>query len=94
MKSLADGLLPEIARRVHADWYKNEKAYWSVRDRLLDQVADQWIAFADGAVIACGKSAVDVLMAGQASGKHPFIIRVGHEDEPSRIRGPRLRRKF
>jgi hypothetical protein len=86
MTSLADGLPPELAHQVHPDWYKNEKAYWSVRNGLLDRYKGQWVAFADDAVIASGSSAVDVLMTGQASGKHPFIIRVGHEDEPSRIR--------
>ncbi len=86
MRSLADGLPPELAHQVHPDWHKNEKLYWSVRDRLLDQYEGQWVAYADNTVIASGKSAVDVLMTGQASGKHPFIIRVGHEDEPSRIR--------
>src|SRR5947209_20171228 len=86
MQSLADGLPPEIARQVHPDWYKNEKSYWTVRDQLLAQYAGQWVAFTDGAVIAFAKSAVEVFTAAHLSGKHPFVICVGHEDEPSRIR--------
>ena len=37
MKSLADGLPPEIARQIHPDWRKNEAAYWAARDQLLGQ---------------------------------------------------------
>ena len=44
MKSIADQLPPEIARQIHPDRRKNETAYWAVRDQLLDQYRDQWIA--------------------------------------------------
>ena len=37
MKSLADGLPPEIAQQVHLDWRKNEADYWELRESLLDQ---------------------------------------------------------
>jgi hypothetical protein len=86
MKSLADGLPPEIARQIHPDWRKNEAAYWAVRDHLLGQYQGQWIGFADGVVIASGTSPVEVLHAAQQSGRHPFVICVGREDEPARIR--------
>jgi hypothetical protein len=82
MKSLADGLPPEIARQVHPDWRKNEAAYWAVRDQLLGQYQGQWIGFADGAVIAAAATPLEVFLAVQQSGRHPFIIRVGHEQEP------------
>lgn len=82
MKSLADGLPPEIARQVHPDWRKNEAAYWAVRDQLLGQYQSQWIGFADGAVIAAASTPLEVFLAVQQSGRHPFVIRVGHEDEP------------
>jgi hypothetical protein len=82
MKSLADGLPADIARQVHPDWRKNEAAYWAVRDQLLAQYQGQWIAFADGAVIAAASAPLDVFLAARQSGKHPFVIRVGHEDEP------------
>jgi hypothetical protein len=86
MKSLADGLPPEIAQRIHPDWRKNEREYWAARDRLLEQYHGQWIGFADGAVIASGTSPVDVFHQAQSSGLHPFFTCVGREDEPTRMR--------
>jgi hypothetical protein len=86
MKSIADRLPPEIAWQVHPDWRKNEAEYWTVRDGLLSQYQGQWIGFADGVVIASGVSPVAVLHAAQSTGKHPFIICVGMEEEPCRIR--------
>jgi hypothetical protein len=82
MKSLADGLPPEIARQVHPDWRHNEAAYWTVRDQLLAQYQGQWIAFADGAVLAAASTPLDVFLSVQQSGRHPFVIRVGCEDQP------------
>jgi hypothetical protein len=86
VRSLIEGLPPEIAKRVHPDWQKNEAEYWAQRDTLLRQYADQWIGFAEGRVIASGMSPVEVFHAAQASGKHPFVTRVGHEHEPNRMR--------
>jgi hypothetical protein len=86
MKSIVDQLPPEIARQLHPDRRKNETEYWAVRDQLLDQYRDQWIGFADGKVIASGRSPVAVLHAAEASGRHPFFICVGREEEPCRIR--------
>jgi len=86
MKSIADQLPPEIAVQLHPERRKNEAAYWAARDQLLGQFRGQWIGFADGQVIAAGNSPVEVFHIAEASGRHPFFIRVGHEDEPSRIR--------
>ena len=86
MKSLADGLPPEIARQIHPDWRKNEAAYWAVRDQMLGQYQGQWIGFADGIVIAAGTRPVTVFHAAEATGLHPFFICVGREEEPCRIR--------
>src|SRR5260370_11824968 len=82
MKSLADGLPPEIARQIHPDWRKNEAAYWTERDRLLAQYQGQWVAFADGAVLVAASTPLEVFLAIQGSQQHPFVIRVGHETEP------------
>src|SRR3954447_19832363 len=82
MKSPADGLPPEIAQQIHPDWRKNEAAYWAVRDQLLSQYEGQWVAFGDGGVIAAASAPLEVFLAVQKSGGHPFVIRVGHEDEP------------
>lgn len=82
MKSLADRLPAEIARQVHPDWRKNEAAYWAVRDKLLSQYQGQWIGFADGAVIVAASTPLEVFLVVHQTGRHPFVIRVGHEDEP------------
>ncbi len=86
MKSLADRLPPEIARQIHPDWRKNEAGYWSVRDQLFGRYQNQWIAFADGGVIAAGKTSLEVLHTPGVVERHPFVICVGREDEPYRIR--------
>jgi hypothetical protein len=86
MNSMADLLPPEIASQVHPDWRKNEADYWAARDRILTQYQGRWVGFADGAVIASGTSPVAVLHAAQQSGRHPFVICVGKESEPSRVR--------
>jgi predicted aspartyl protease len=85
MNSLADGLPPQIAQQIHPDWRKNEAAYWAVRDRLLNQYQGQWIAFADGAVVGAGTRPVEVLQSAQQA-QHPFVICVGRENEPIRMR--------
>jgi hypothetical protein len=86
MKSLADGLPPEIAQQVHPDWRKNEAAYWAVRDQLLSQYQGQWIGFADGAVVAAGTRPVVVFHAAHQAAEHPYVICVGRENEPYRMR--------
>ena len=63
MKSLADQLPAEIARQIHPDWRKNEAAYSNQRDRLLAQYRGQWVAFADGTVIAAAATPLDVFLA-------------------------------
>ncbi len=92
MKSLADGLPPEIAQQIHPEWRKNEAAYWEIRESLLDDYGGKWIAFSNGGVIASGPRPDLVFQAAHESGEHPFVICVGHEDEPPyRMRGPRFR---
>ena len=86
MTRIADQLPPEIAKQLHPDRRRNEVEYWSNRDQLLDPYYGQWIGFADGRVIASENSPVAVSHAAEASGLNPFIIRVGKEQEPSRIR--------
>ena len=82
MKSLADGLPPEIAKQIHPDWRKNEAAYLAVRDELLDRYKGQWIGFADGTVVASGTRPVVVFHGAHQTAKHPYIICVGRETEP------------
>lgn len=82
MKSLADGLPPEFAQQLHPDWRKNEAEYWTVRDPLLSQYQGQWIGFADGAVNVAAANSSELLQVVHQSARHPFMIRVGHEDQP------------
>jgi hypothetical protein len=86
MKSLADGLPPEIAQQIHADWRKNEATYWAVRDQLLAQYQGQWIGFADGVVVASGTRPVVVFQAAREAAQHPYLTCVGREEEPFRMR--------
>ncbi len=86
MKSLADGLPPEIAKEIHPEWRANEVEYWSVRDQLLEQYRDQWIGFARGKVVAHGTSPVEVFHAAMDTGLHPYFTCVGREYEPCRMR--------
>ena len=87
MLNIADHLPPEIARQIHPDRRKNEAAYWAARDQLLAQYSGQWIGFANGQVIASGSSPVTVLHAAEASGLHPFFIRLGALAEKQRFPG-------
>lgn len=86
MTSLAVGLPPEVAAAISPAWRANETAYWAVRSSLTKTHAGLWVAFADGQVVASGSSAVEVLHAAAATGRHPFVARVGAEDEPCRMR--------
>src|SRR5687767_10705900 len=86
VRSLAEGLPPEVARHIHPEWRRNEEDYWKVRDQLLAQYRDQWVGFAGGRVIVAGTSPVDVLHQAQASGQHPFVVCVGREHEPCAMR--------
>lgn len=86
MKSIVDALPPEIAKLVHPAVRANEAAYWAQRDQLLAQYRDQWIAYANGRVLAAGTSPVEIFHAAHASGLHPFVVCVGREHEPCRMR--------
>jgi Family of unknown function (DUF5678) len=86
MQRIADQLPAEIARLIHPDRRRNESDYWVARDGLVERFRGQWIGFANGQVIASGNSPVDVYHAAEESGQHPFVICVGHEDAPCRIR--------
>src|ERR1017187_3979401 len=86
MKSMADGLPPEIAAQVHPQWRKNEADYWAVRDELLGKYENQWIGFADGRVVASGSRPVVVFHTAHRSADHPFCVCVGRENEPFRMR--------
>lgn len=64
----------------------SEDTHRAARGRLLGQYRDRWVGFADGRVVASGTSPVAVSHAAEATGLHPFLICVGREDQPARIR--------
>src|SRR5262245_10283131 len=86
MKSLADALPPQVAQQIHPEWRKNEREYWAVRDQLLTQYQNQWIGFANGAIMVSCTSPVEVFHTAHASGQHPFVTCVGRENEPTPMR--------
>lgn len=86
MKPIANELPAEIAQQLHPDRIKNEQDYWAARDTLLETYRGQWVGFAQGRVIASGRSPVAVLRDAEQSGLHPFLICVGSESHPTRIR--------
>jgi hypothetical protein len=86
VKSLADGLPPDVAARVHPTWRANEAGYWAARPDLIRAYRGQWVAFAHGVVIAAASRPLEVLQAAHASGVHPFLACVGAEDKPCRMR--------
>ncbi len=86
MESLVDKLSPDIGKKIHPQWKKNEADYWAKRSSLLADYTGKWIGFADGQVIASGSSAVEIFHAAQATGQHPFVTCVGHEHTPNRMR--------
>jgi hypothetical protein len=86
MRSLADGLPPDVLADIPKEWFDNEREYWKVQPEILADFNGQWIAFADGLVIASGPIPVDVYHAAAASKRHPYMARVGAEYEPTRMR--------
>jgi hypothetical protein len=86
MTTIIDQLPPDIAQQLHPDHRKNEEEYWRVRDQLLPQYSGQWIGYANQQVVASGTSRVTVFHAAEATGQHPFVICVGNEHVPCRIR--------
>lgn len=85
-RSLAEGLPPDVAKQIHSDWYRNEAEYWAVRDSLLAQYENTWLAFSDGKVIAADKRPSIVSSQARAIATHPFITCVGREHIGLRMR--------
>jgi hypothetical protein len=82
---------PRNRQQIHPDWRKNEAAYWAARDQLLDQYRGQWIGFADGKVVASGIHPVVVFHTARQTAEHPYMICVGREAEPYRMRSSQPR---
>jgi hypothetical protein len=74
-------LPPEQKQRLHADFIANERTYLQMRDSLLSRYRGQWVAVANGKVIASGGNLLRVSEAAAAVGGHPYIALVGAEDQ-------------
>ena len=85
-KSLAEGLPPEMAKQLHPDWYKNEADYWAVRDTLLEQYRNLWIAFSDGRVVAANQRPSLLFREARDKTSHPYVACVGREEVGLRMR--------
>ena len=71
----------EQKQRLHADFLANEQAYLKMRDRLLPGYRGQWVAIHGEQVVASGNDLLAVTEEAAACGGHPYIARVGEEDE-------------
>jgi hypothetical protein len=80
-RSQTANLPPEQQQRLHADFLANEQTYFRLRDKLVSQYLGQWVAVHNGQVIAADPDLVRVTNQAAASGGHPYIARVGSEDQ-------------
>lgn len=76
----------DIADLIHPERRANERSYWAARDGLLAEFGGLWVGYADGRVVASGRSPVAVLAAAEATGLWPYLACVGRESEPDRVR--------
>jgi hypothetical protein len=67
---------------------EQKRAYWGMRDELLKKYANQWVAIANGALVANGDSATKVMLeAYQKTGsKVLYVNKVGDEKRAMRKR--------
>lgn len=74
--------LPATQRdRLHAAFLDGERDYYRLRDGLLETHSGRWVAVHGGRLIAEGDSLFAVMKAVAHCGGHPFIARVGHEED-------------
>jgi hypothetical protein len=81
LQSQTANLPPEQQRQVHADFLANEQTYLRLRDGLLPRFRGQWVAIHNGQLIASGHDLIAVTEQAAATGGHPYIARVGEEND-------------
>lgn len=82
MPKIHTDYLPAALRpHIHDDFKKNEQHYWQVRDTLLEQYAGRWIALNENGVVAEENGIFEILDSVARVGGHPYIARVGAEDD-------------
>ena len=80
-RSHTANLPPEQRQRLHPDFLANEQAYLGMRDKLLASYPGQWVAVAGGKVLTASDDLVTVATQAALAGGHPYIARVGAEDQ-------------
>lgn len=81
MSSIHSASLPQDQQqRLHADFLANEQSYWKIRDSLLGNYRDQWVAVHDGKVVAANSDLLALTDEAAAAGNHPYIALVGSEE--------------
>lgn len=76
----SQNLPPAHKKHLHQDFLQNERDYWKMRDRLMQEYPGQWVAIYGGRVIANGDDLFDVTDEVGKRGCHAYIARVGEED--------------
>lgn len=71
----------EQRQRLSAEFLANEQTYLAMRDGLLTSHLGQWVAVANGKVLTAGDDLVAVATGAAMAGGHPYIARVGSEDQ-------------
>lgn len=81
-----ENLLPESFKQ-------DEKEYWQMREKLLEEYRGKWVAFHQKEILSSGNNLYQVtLEAFQKSKKGAFITKVGEEDKI--VTKIRLRKEF
>lgn len=74
--------------RSNSMFEEQKKAYWQMRDELLTRYANQWVAIANGALVANGDSASKVMLEAyrKTGSKVLYVNKVGDEKRAMRKR--------
>jgi hypothetical protein len=71
----------EQRQRLPADFIANEQSYLRIRDGLMSKYRGKWVAVKDGVVVVSGDDLLTVMDEAAAAGGHPYVAKVGEEDE-------------
>lgn len=86
MDRLTDRLPAGDRARLHPDFLLNETSYWQIRESLLPQYRGKWVAVGERKVLTASDDIFEVLDRVAGVEGHPYIARVGFEDQPFVIR--------
>jgi hypothetical protein len=73
--------LPPVQKKhLHKDFLQNERDYWQMRERLMQEYPGRWLAIHQGKVVASGDDLMNVIDQVGKLGCHAYIAQVGQED--------------